>query len=213
MASIAASSCPTVRGYPSGHEEVGKRRKGTDSKYWKVVETKNGRKRWIRCVVQKEASLKSEGRRQYRNLSLNKRHPQKGVKKKKKRLDAPKLQKSEDQLEGGDVRSKTGEAEETGETGKTEEAGETGEQKIYVYGASWCGFCRKAKHILQTSFPPELRRFVPIPDRQTAPSHSVVPAHTRLLQKIKTIPAVFVGNSYLGGCDTFQAFVTNLNHK
>lgn len=84
---------------------------------------------------------------------------------------------------------------------------EKGKSTVYVYGASWCGFCQKAKRILEATFAPDHQTYVPIPDRKAASHYSVRPKHKRLLQNIKTIPAVFIGDSYLGGCDSLQDFV------
>jgi glutaredoxin 3 len=89
---------------------------------------------------------------------------------------------------------------------KAIEAGQGEEPRIYVYGASWCKFCARAKALVRDSG--LASTYVDIKDRAAAPAKAVRLAHRDPLAHVPTIPAVFVGDRYLGGSDKLAAYLT-----
>ena len=82
------------------------------------------------------------------------------------------------------------------------------QETLYVYGARWCPYCVKAKGMLQKAAKSGWRaKYIDIEDRSAAPKAAETAKHRVQLQRVKTIPAVFVGARYLGGSENLAKFL------
>lgn len=80
---------------------------------------------------------------------------------------------------------------------------------LYVYGASWCPYCVRAKGALEHARAKGGWRteYVDIQQRALGPDVARTAEHGARLRTVETIPAVFIGTRYLGGSDALARFL------
>jgi len=68
---------------------------------------------------------------------------------------------------------------------------------ITIYTAAWCGYCQRAKRLLQDKH----RAFTEIDVEGTAGAREEMMARSDR----RTVPQVFIGTRHVGGCDDLFA--------
>jgi glutaredoxin 3 len=68
---------------------------------------------------------------------------------------------------------------------------------IEIYTRSWCGFCARAKHLLETKGAPFTEIDVEVEDRVA-----------EMIQRAnggRSVPQIFIDGKHVGGCDDLYA--------
>lgn len=68
---------------------------------------------------------------------------------------------------------------------------------VVMYSSAWCGYCQRAKHLLERKGVP----YTDIPVDGDPASRQEMEQRTQR----RTVPQIFIGDRHVGGCDELHA--------